>query len=216
MVVGQVVGWLKETWLVGRRTRIARGPIDSEAALLEFIETRSAFIAQTSLYGYLKTRMGTRYPEYFLDDVFVAAIDRAKWLVYCACVSDLTVFCLAYASHGAAFSKPEMDALALRLHDASVSDALAALGEPTAGEIGTRFAARVEATIWPTVPGGDGAFKESPEALSSAAPVIEAFRRADKEIVMNSVLFRWKNVRDEVRKRLDPPALLADVRAVGR
>lgn len=68
------------------------GPIDGIESLCGFVSTRSAFVAQKTLYGYLKTRMGTRYPIMFEDDVFVASIDIAKMHVFAACLSDLAVF----------------------------------------------------------------------------------------------------------------------------
>ena len=41
---------------LGRRRR--QGPIEDAAALREFLQTRASFVAQTSLYGYLRTRTG--------------------------------------------------------------------------------------------------------------------------------------------------------------
>lgn len=54
------------------------GPIDTVESLCRFVSTRAAFVAQKTLYGYLKTRMGTRYPRMFEDDVLIASIDVAK------------------------------------------------------------------------------------------------------------------------------------------
>jgi hypothetical protein len=68
------------------------GPIDSVEALAGFVSTRAAFVAQKTLYGYLKTRMGTRYPRMFEDDALIASIDIAKLQVYAACLSDLAIF----------------------------------------------------------------------------------------------------------------------------
>ena len=50
--------------------RFDKSPIQTVEALTDFVETRAAYVAQTSLYGYLKTRMGTRYPHMFRDEVF--------------------------------------------------------------------------------------------------------------------------------------------------
>ena len=68
-------------------TRRDKGPIDSPEKLNQFVATRSAFIAQKTLYGYLKTRMGTSYPRMFEDDVFVSSINIAKMHVFSACLS---------------------------------------------------------------------------------------------------------------------------------
>src|SRR3546814_5537699 len=74
---------------LGRLTaRRDSGPLDSVAALRRFVSTRAAFMAQKTLYGYLKTRMGTRYPRLFEDDVLIASVDLAKLHIYAACLAD--------------------------------------------------------------------------------------------------------------------------------
>ena len=46
-------------------------PIDSVVTLEAFVATRAAFHAQKTLYGYVKARMGIRYPAMF-EDAFEA------------------------------------------------------------------------------------------------------------------------------------------------
>ena len=41
------------------------GPITDEEKLAEFITSRASMVGQTSLYGYIKTRAGSRFPELF-------------------------------------------------------------------------------------------------------------------------------------------------------
>ena len=51
--------------------------INDRVSLAEFLNSRASHVAQTSLYGYLRTRAGTRFPELFDDDLepkVVAAI----------------------------------------------------------------------------------------------------------------------------------------------
>ncbi|MGH8707030.1 MAG: hypothetical protein ACREVD_03110, partial [Burkholderiales bacterium] len=56
-----------------------------------FLQSRASHVAQMTLYGYLRTRAGTRFPELFDNDAFVASINIAKWHVWLACLSDLAV-----------------------------------------------------------------------------------------------------------------------------
>ena len=65
-----------------------------------FLGNRAAWIAQKTLYGYLKTRMGMQFPKMFDDDVFVDSINVAKWNIYAACASDLAVFMAAKVHQG--------------------------------------------------------------------------------------------------------------------
>ena len=75
--------------------RFDKSPIQTLDSLVEFIQSRAAYVAQTALYGYLKTRMGTRFRVIFEDDEFAPSINNAKWSTYGACLSDLTVFAAA-------------------------------------------------------------------------------------------------------------------------
>ena len=60
-----------------------------------FLGNRAAWIAQKTLYGYLKTRMGMQFPKMFDEDPFVESINVAKWNIYAACASDLAIFMAA-------------------------------------------------------------------------------------------------------------------------
>ena len=48
-----------------------------------FIQTKSAWVTQVTLYNYLKTRMGTRYVLHFENDKFMGSVNLAKWNIYC-------------------------------------------------------------------------------------------------------------------------------------
>ena len=63
--------------------------------LIEFVHSRAAYVAQTSLYGYLKTRMGRQYVDIFKDEFFAPSLNKAKWELYFACLSDLTVYAIS-------------------------------------------------------------------------------------------------------------------------
>ena len=180
-------------------------------ALTEFVATRAAFIAQTSLYGYLKNRMGTRYTQLFQDDVYVASINRAKWQVYGACLSDLTVFSVGYCGGNGRLTGQQCANFAEFLfadvvqREFTDDDAQAAVSDATAA-----FQTRLGFVDWSQVGEGEKAFTQSPGELVKAAPVTEEFKEDDREIVMNSIRFRWKNVREQLRKRADVDAVAND------
>ena len=70
----------------------SRQPITTPAALQEFLTARASHVAQTALYGYLKTRAGTRFPELFDDPKMGESIAIAKWQIWLACLSDLAIY----------------------------------------------------------------------------------------------------------------------------
>ena len=64
--------------------------------LENFIQSKSAWVTQVTLYGYLKTRMGTRYVLHFENDVFMKSVNLAKWNIYAVALQDLTLFTFSY------------------------------------------------------------------------------------------------------------------------
>ena len=66
--------------------------IDNYEDLKEFIQKKSAWVSQVTLYGYLKTRMGAKYVLMFEDEVFLESINTAKWNIYLTSLQDLTFY----------------------------------------------------------------------------------------------------------------------------
>lgn len=196
--------------------RTGTGPIKDFAALTDFTASRSAYIAQTSLFGYLKTRMGTRFPELFQDAVFSAAIRRAQHQVLAACAGDLALYAAVVTAQRAdALSDAEAQAFTEALFARALAQALAE-GETVEGESAhidpeaeqAAFAARAAVFDWRGEGAPDLAFASSQKKLVESAPVIDGFKELDREIVENSIRFRWNDVRRQLRDRLDAKAVL--------
>jgi hypothetical protein len=184
-------------------------PIDTPESLARFLDKRASFVAQTSLYGYLRTRAGMRYPELFDDDPFVESINIAKWHLWLDCVSDLAVYAGSRLAQHAPRALPQV----ARMMVAAVDHVLADAGTPA--EAGAEFAGhaarvrnRVAHTDWLAISPHEAAFTESPTGLVRWAPVKDELKELDEEIVRNSVRFRWQEVRSEFGRHLDAQALL--------
>jgi hypothetical protein len=184
--------------------KVRRVPIRDREALASFLSTRASFIAQTSLYGYLRTRAGMRYPALFDEDPFVVAINIAKWHLWLACLSDLTVYAGGLLAHRGQLSQGQAQAL---MQDV-LEQILAETGVPGDADAefpahAQRVRARIALTHWQGVKDDEDCFHESPAALVRWAPVIEHLKQLDEEIVRNSVRFHWQEVRRELRRLLD-------------
>lgn len=207
-IIVKFLGWLRE--YIGAARRGRRTPVVDVAGLATFLETRSSHVAQTSLYGYLRTRAGTRYPELFRNDDFIESVNVAKWRMMLACLSDLAV----YAGGLLATRHDAPSAQVGDILSAAVEAVLASIGTPS--DAGKPFAegvrrvrARIAGTDWTAVTDDEGPFSESPAALVEWAPIVDELKQLDTEIVENSVRFRWQEVRRELRRDLDGEALLA-------
>ena len=72
------------------------GSIKTKEDLQSFIQERAAHVTQTTLYGYLKTRIGTRYQLMLDDEKYSESVNIAKWNIYVAALSDLTLYVFSY------------------------------------------------------------------------------------------------------------------------
>lgn len=202
----ELFGLLRDYVGAGRKRQ---QPIRDRAELARFLESRASFIAQTSLYGYLRTRAGTRYPELFDNDPFVASINIAKWHVWLACLSDLATYAGGMLAREPGASPDRVGALMRSL----VDGILQSTGTPA--DAGPDFALhsqavrdRIAGCDWGAVAEGEGAFAESPDAVVRWAPVVDEFKQLDEEIVKNSVRFRWQEVRRDLQRHLVPGELM--------
>lgn len=191
------------------------GPLDSPESLRHFVSTRAAFLSQKTLYGYLKTRMGTRYPTMFEDDVFVASIDLAKLHVYAACLSDLSLYVATCALAGAPVTPEERRGLALACFEQGLADNVeeaARVAGFSAAEAKAAFERRLAFWDWVDGPKGADIFSESPAALVRWAPIAPELKQFDREIVENSIKFKWRDARRDFERRLDAAAVAAALR----
>jgi hypothetical protein len=211
-----VIGRLGESLsrLGGRLAeRLFPPPLDGVKALDGFVGQRAAFVAQTALFGYLKTRMGTSYPRYFEDEGFAALIRTASVRLFASCAADLAIHAAALAGGEDRLGADERAALARHCFGAALRQALgpddAAALPPDAAEA---LAARACLTDWEAAAAGEAAFAGSTADLVRVAPVTDEFKRLDRPIVRNSIRFLWRDVRVDLQRRLDAPAVAADWR----
>lgn len=201
--------WRKFTVLLGlgRDT----GPIDSVAALEKFVSTRAAFVAQKTLYGYVKTRMGTRYPAMFEDKAIIASLNIAKMHVFAACLSDLSIYAVATAIHGHSIPNDSSRELARRCYAAGLRNNSAnAPAEFSAQDCIAEFGRRLSETDWQHGARQPDNFTCGPATLVRWAPIADTLKKFDGEIIENSVRFAWRDVREQFNKRLDSAAVAAD------
>jgi len=188
--------------------------ITDQDSLAEFIGSRASHVAQTSLYGYLRTRAGTRFPAMFENPDIVMSINIAKWHIWLACVSDLSIFTGQCMVKSGKFEIQIIEELVPR----AVKQVLDEIGEPE--EAGQDFVnarekmlQRIVTCDWKLERDDDSVFSQSPEALFYWSPIADELKQRDEAIVKNSIRFRWIEVRRSLRKLLDCKTLAETLRA---
>jgi len=191
--------------------RFDSSPIDDIEALEEFVLTRSSHTSQTALYGYLRERMGTRYRDYFQDETFAPVIQAAAVRVFLSCLTDLAIYSTAVVASEGRLDHGQASGLARHCFQSAAARALAEVdSNRVPPDALASFDARTEQTDWARAANPHDAFAGSETDLIRHAPVVDEFKELDSEIVRNSIRFRWRDVRQQLRKRIDPGAVAAD------
>jgi hypothetical protein len=193
--------------------RLRRARVAGVDEFVDFLHHRSAYMAQSTLFGYLRTRMGVGFQQFFEDERFAAAIADARLRVFLACLGDLTIFAVALAGAEGRLEAPACIRAAERCFGMAMDRSLDGADRLKVSEAPVDFSRRARSVDWGTAHIGEAAFAASPRMLSDAAPVSDRFRHADREIVMNSMRFHWREVRDELRRAMNADAVASALTA---
>ena len=165
--------------------------------LKEFIQKKSAWVSQVTLYGYLKTRMGTRYVLHFDNEVLLESINKAKWNIYSVALQDLTFFTLSYLKNFHNFNETnKAEEIYFKILDNEIKNEMP---EEVISSGKDQFKKRIEKVDW-EIYYNSWPFNESALALYEWAPIAEELKTLDRKIVLNSMILKWDNVKDEFKK----------------
>ena len=164
-----------------------------------FIQSKSAWVSQVTLYSYLKTRMGTRYVLHFENDEFMKSVNLAKWNIYAVALQDLTFFTFSYLK--ANFNYQDIDKakeIFLKILDDEI---LNKMPEDIIEEAKINFDQRLQKIDW-NIYFNDLPFNPSALSLYKWAPIAEELKTLDRKIVLNSVILKWDIVKKEFKERV--------------
>ena len=165
--------------------------------LEEFVQKKSAWVSQVTLYNYLKTRMGTRYVLHFNDEKFLASINTAKWNIYSIALQDLTLYSLSYLN---TFYNYEETIKAKEIYENILDNEF---NNKMPKEIILKgkelFNKRLQTIDW-KVYHQSLPFNQSALALYEWAPIADELKTLDRKIVLNSMILKWDNIKDEFKK----------------
>jgi hypothetical protein len=165
--------------------------------LTSFIQKKSAWVSQVTLYNYLKTRMGTKWVLHFDDEIFLASINKAKWNIYSVALQDLTFYSLSYLNIFCNYQDMEkandiyQEILNKEKENGMPEDVILRAKE--------KFMKRLIKIDWNTYY-KSWPFNESALTLYEWAPVAVELKTLDRKIVLNSMILKWDNIKDEFKK----------------
>ena len=168
--------------------------------LEHFVQTKSAWVTQVTLYNYLKTRMGTRYVLHFDNDVFMASLDIARWNIYSVALQDLTLFTFSYLKVNFNYQNiNQSKEIFFKILDSESSNKMPV--DIIEGAKKT-FNERHQNINWETYY-KDLPFNPSALSLYKWAPIAEELKTLDRKIVLNSMILKWDNVEKEFKELIN-------------
>tara|TARA_B100000965_G_scaffold248291_1_gene208577 strand:- start:279 stop:905 length:627 start_codon:yes stop_codon:yes gene_type:complete len=168
--------------------------INNYKDLKDFVQKKSAWISQVTLYGYLKTRMGAKYVLMFEDEVFLGSINKAKWNIYSVALQD---FCLYSISYLKVFSQKHDIEKAKEIFLEILSDEEKnQMPNNVIEKSKKEFDERFQKIDWEkhhnNLP-----FNNSALALYEWSPIADELKSLDRKIVLNSMILKWDNIKKE-------------------
>ena len=170
--------------------------IKSKKDLQKFIQQRSAHVTQTTLYGYLKTRIGVKFTAMVEDDVFSKSINIAKWNIYMTAIADCSLYVFSYLIVEKNLKENDCKEIYLDIIENEKANGLTdEIYQRAKQEFLNRYD-KVNFNKYYL----ENPFKESCLALYNWAPIADELKTLDKEIVLNSMRLKWNLKIEEFKK----------------
>ena len=170
--------------------------INSKKDLQKFIQQRSAHVTQTTLYGYLKTRIGVKFTAMVEDDVFSKSINIAKWNIYMTAIADCAFYVFSYLIAEKNLKENDCKEIYLDIIENEKANGLTdEIYQRAKQEFLNRYD-KINFNKYYL----ENPFKESCLALYNWAPIADELKTLDKEIVLNSMRLKWNLKIEEFKK----------------
>tara|TARA_B000000441_G_C21699928_1_gene325235 strand:+ start:154 stop:777 length:624 start_codon:yes stop_codon:yes gene_type:complete len=167
--------------------------------LEDFIQSKSAWVSQVTLYSYLKTRMGTRYVLHFENDEFMKSVNQAKWNIYSVALQDLSFFVFSFLKVNSNFQNiDKAKEIFLNILDDETNNNMPL---EVIEEAKKNFDERFHSINWDNYC-NNLPFNPSALSLYKWAPIADELKNLDRKIVLNSIILKWDIVKKEFKDRI--------------
>jgi glutamate synthase domain-containing protein 1 len=175
--------------------------ITNNKELTQYVRNESAKVTQQTLYEYVRNRMGTLYVKMHDDQKFIDSLNIATWNIYTIALQDLTLYSHSVIEniYKKEFSNLELENFYKTILDLEINKGLGKnLQEEKIKEFYLRLQRIDLKSFYQNKP-----FKESSLALYYWAPIADELKKQDRNIVLNSIHLKWKNIEKEFSKLLN-------------
>jgi len=129
--------------------------------------------------------------------VFLASINKAKWNIYSIALQDLTFYSLSYLK---VFHNYQETEKANEIYEEILKkESENGMPQEITLQAKEKFKERLQKIDWNTHH-KSWPFNESALSLYKWAPVAEELKILDRKIVLNSMILKWDNIKDEFAK----------------
>ena len=175
---------------------IPKKKISNLDELEDFIQSKSAWVSQVTLYGYLKTRMGLKQNLMFTDDIFVDSVNKAKWNIFSEAVTDLTFFSISFLNNKYNVNNLDPNKIYETILE---NEILTGLPKDICEKYKIKFKEKLNSFDIKEY-SSNSPFNNSCNALFHWAPIADELKELDKEVVINSIKNKWMLVVADLEK----------------
>lgn len=186
-------------------------PIDTREKLIEFLDTRSAFLIQKNIFDYARARSGPYFSQIVKEAAFQQSVEVSRWTGY-----PTGLAALAEIVRGILFNETDRKPL----NDAVSSAALAAFDKYPAPEaLGAEVWKTARETLIERLANIDShppkfakdVILPYAQVLYDSQPIHEELRKNDFEMIRAQLRINLVTMHEEFEKRVNKSALLADL-----
>jgi hypothetical protein len=199
-------------WVLGIPAYFSRKPpIDTREKLIEFLDTRSAFLIQKNIFDYARARSGPYFSQIIKEQAFKDSVEVSRWTGY-----PTGLAAMAELVRGVLFNYADRKPL----NDAVSSAALAAFDKyPVPAALGEEIWKKARETLVERLALIDShppkfvkdVILPYAQVLYDSQPIHEELRKRDFEMIQAQLRINLVTMHDEFQKRVKTTALLNDL-----
>jgi hypothetical protein len=199
-------------WVLGIPAYFGRKPpIDTREKLIEFLDTRAAFLIQKNIFDYARARAGPYFSHIIKEAAFQHAVEVSRWTGYPTGLAALAEIVRGILFH---------DAERKSLNDAISSATLAAFDQyPVPEVLGEETWKKARETLIERLANIDthppkfakDVILPYSQILYDSQPIHEELRKRDFEMIQAQLRINMVTMHDEFERRVKKTALLADL-----